>query len=309
MSNYSEKLGIFREKLIDMLHIHYPDYTIGIYGNGLGRIPWLSVIDRSTTSRVVEVISVEKFGPEDTMGDTTLLVIDYVSSDSNTYKNIDLALDDVKSILTTASEKKKEANKNNVNDILAEYNGKVVGSLKRSDTIDPEKIYLVTGRCNGKTLFMQNLLKNVFGFKIKDVIFNNPATIVFWEDGEKTVVQCQNGEEFDPEKGLAMAISKRVYGNKHTYYEIFKKWIGKYNKKKSKTEENDPVEFVSNGHRYIREDMALNLVNQALDEASGIKNPREGISFQDYLAQQMKDPEFKKQYENTEVIEPEDDNK
>ena len=40
--------------------------------------------------------------------------------------------------------------------------------------------------------------------KIKDVIYNDPATIVFWEDGTKTVVKCKN-EKFDPEKGLAMA--------------------------------------------------------------------------------------------------------
>lgn len=43
---------------------------------------------------------------------------------------------------------------------------------------------------------------------VKRIIFNPPATIVFWQDGTKTVVKCQNGEEFDPEKGLAMAIVK-----------------------------------------------------------------------------------------------------
>ena len=69
--------------------------------------------------------------------------------------------------------------------------------------------------------------------EISDVIFNNPAIIVFWTDGTKTVVKADN-EEFDPEKGLAMAIAKKALGNKHDYYETFKKWIGKYNKKKAK---------------------------------------------------------------------------
>lgn len=68
---------------------------------------------------------------------------------------------------------------------------------------------------------------------IGDVIFNNPAIIVFWTDGTKTVVKADN-EEFDPEKGLAMAIAKKALGNKHDYYETFKKWIGKYNKKLAK---------------------------------------------------------------------------
>lgn len=60
--------------------------------------------------------------------------------------------------------------------------------------------------------------------EIKNVIYNDPATIVFWEDGTKTVVKCKN-EKFDPEKGLAMAFSKKMLGNKGNYYNIFKKWL------------------------------------------------------------------------------------
>lgn len=63
--------------------------------------------------------------------------------------------------------------------------------------------------------------------KIKKVIFNNPATIVFWADHTKTVVKC-NGEEFDPEKGLAMAISKKALGNQGNYFNEIKKWVEPY---------------------------------------------------------------------------------
>ena len=45
------------------------------------------------------------------------------------------------------------------------------------------------------------------------VIFNGPATIVFWKDGTKTVVKCRNGETFDREKGLAMCFMKKVVGD------------------------------------------------------------------------------------------------
>ena len=62
--------------------------------------------------------------------------------------------------------------------------------------------------------------------KIKKVIFNNPATIIFWNDGTKTVVKA-NDEQFDPEKGMAMAISKKMLGNEGCYYETFKKWLPK----------------------------------------------------------------------------------
>ena len=63
--------------------------------------------------------------------------------------------------------------------------------------------------------------------KIKKVIFNIPATIVFWSDGTKTVVKAGPNDAFDPEKGLAMAISKKMLGNNYTAYGRFKKWLPK----------------------------------------------------------------------------------
>lgn len=61
---------------------------------------------------------------------------------------------------------------------------------------------------------------------ITKVIFNNPVTIVLWSDGTKTVVKCDERDEFDPEKGLAMAICKKHFGGGF-YNDIFKKWIPK----------------------------------------------------------------------------------
>ena len=70
--------------------------------------------------------------------------------------------------------------------------------------------------------------------KIEKVIFNNPATIVVWANGDKTVVKC-DGEKYDPEKGLAMAITKYLLGNNQGYYyDIFKKWLPKKNQSKKK---------------------------------------------------------------------------
>lgn len=65
--------------------------------------------------------------------------------------------------------------------------------------------------------------------EIDQVIFNDPATIVYWKDGTKTVVQARD-EAFDPEKGLAMAISKKAMGNTRDYYIPFKKWLKKFKK-------------------------------------------------------------------------------
>lgn len=70
--------------------------------------------------------------------------------------------------------------------------------------------------------------KSIYDSMIQRVIFNPPATIVIWKDGSKTVVKCGKNDIFDPEKGLAMAISKRAFGDNRDYYEVFAKWVGKY---------------------------------------------------------------------------------
>jgi hypothetical protein len=62
--------------------------------------------------------------------------------------------------------------------------------------------------------------------RIKKVIFNDPYTIVIWSDTTNTIVKAEN-EPFDPEKGLAMAISKYFFENQRYYYDVFKKWLPK----------------------------------------------------------------------------------
>lgn len=68
---------------------------------------------------------------------------------------------------------------------------------------------------------------------IKKVISNKPYSIVLWEDGTKTIVKQQPGEtKYDPEKGLAMCIVKKMYGN-NKWYDIFKRNLDpKYTKRK-----------------------------------------------------------------------------
>ena len=65
---------------------------------------------------------------------------------------------------------------------------------------------------------------------IRKVIFNDPATVVLWSDGTKTVVKCGPEDKFDMEKGLAMAIVKKMAGNDNSFHKVFKQ----YPKKKKK---------------------------------------------------------------------------
>lgn len=128
--------------------------------------------------------------------------------------------------------------KNRIDICNAANNNKIAADYCKNNVDVTKEIYMMSARGNGKTRFVSDLLKNktvVYNgniyTNIENVIFNDPATIIFWTDGSKTVVKCQPGETFDPEKGLAMAISKKVLGNDYGYYETFAKYVGRYNKK------------------------------------------------------------------------------
>lgn len=48
---------------------------------------------------------------------------------------------------------------------------------------------------------------------VERIIFNPPATIVFWEDGTKTVVKCMEGQPYEKYAGFAMACMKKMFGS------------------------------------------------------------------------------------------------
>lgn len=48
---------------------------------------------------------------------------------------------------------------------------------------------------------------------VSRIIFNPPATIVFWMDGTKTVVKCSKRDRFDKYLGFAAAVMKKMFGS------------------------------------------------------------------------------------------------
>lgn len=70
------------------------------------------------------------------------------------------------------------------------------------------------------------LPSNIKPYGIKKVIFHDPATIVLWEDGTKTVVKCQEGDIYSKEIGLAMCMLKKYMGNESNFNNVFKKYCG-----------------------------------------------------------------------------------
>lgn len=56
-------------------------------------------------------------------------------------------------------------------------------------------------------------------------VLNDPATILFWPDGTKTVVKCQEDDVWDPEKGIALAMLKKYFGGSGKYNDIIRDLI------------------------------------------------------------------------------------
>ena len=49
--------------------------------------------------------------------------------------------------------------------------------------------------------------------EIKRIVFNPPATIVFWADGDKTVAKCMDGQKFEEYAGFSAACMKKMFGS------------------------------------------------------------------------------------------------
>lgn len=110
--------------------------------------------------------------------------------------------------------------------------------------------------------------------KIVKVIFNDPATIVFWRDNTKTVVKCDPTEQFDPEKGLAMAIAKKALGNKGNYFNEIKKWTEEYEAEHM----FDNCIYAGSNLKELRDFHFSSTIDKAINQLKkdlGIKSPSE----------------------------------
>ena len=59
---------------------------------------------------------------------------------------------------------------------------------------------------------------------IREVIYNDPAVVVIWNDGTKTVSKCDYGDNFNPEFGLILCVLKKVIGNEQVA-KLLMNWI------------------------------------------------------------------------------------
>ena len=87
---------------------------------------------------------------------------------------------------------------------------------------------------------------------IKKIMYKPPATIVFWNDGTKTVAVCEKGDTYNRELGFALCVLKKKYGNKkvHDMLDKYVHSVSKYSKNDgAMVWEDKPKEKKPNGAR------------------------------------------------------------
>ena len=107
--------------------------------------------------------------------------------------------------------------------------------------LDLEAIGILCGMDDRQTELLKCAFDAISDFYERDinelhmdrVIFSDPATVVFWRDGEKTVVKCTEGDTFNREMGIAMCTLKKIFGRT---YKDYKKHVAQAIEKATKDE-------------------------------------------------------------------------
>lgn len=128
--------------------------------------------------------------------------------------NIEAILDDI--VENLRNEEKEEMKKVESTSMMLKANGRdvLVYSTRSCACVDYDKFYIPK--------------PTVKYPRITNIKFNGPATIVFWSDGDKTIVKCGEGDVMDYEKGIALATMKKFLGtnkSKSNFNDILKQWV------------------------------------------------------------------------------------
>lgn len=117
-------------------------------------------------------------------------------------------------------------------EIVPNANAQIEAARKHQDDAD-EMEETITGILQLGTKTLNNRIYGTYGTMrvmpieqtpipdirnlIQRVVFSGPVTIVYWTDGTMTKVRRTDGEADDKEKAIAMALMKKLNGNKTNY--------------------------------------------------------------------------------------------
>lgn len=68
----------------------------------------------------------------------------------------------------------------------------------------------------------------------RKIIFNDPVSVVFWNDGTKTIVRRTKGEKFNKYTAFTAALAKKIFGNNTRVNAIVKSGIDQKEKDAAK---------------------------------------------------------------------------
>lgn len=96
-------------------------------------------------------------------------------------------------------------------------------------SLETGPLLLRTFNCVRKALFSEKFIP-------ERIIYSGNRTIVFWTDGDKTIVKCAEGQEFDEYSGFIAALAKKLYGSTSKVKRIISKAKDNIEKKSIKKE-------------------------------------------------------------------------
>ena len=115
-------------------------------------------------------------------------------------------------------------------------NGKVADIVVREFTVHHDHMSEPEVRIEGFLTRLTEQKPQAPELTVVDVIYNDPATVVYWSDKTRTVVKCQPGDTYDPKTGFLLALCKKVCGNTGNYNDLLRECIPGYGEEDRKDE-------------------------------------------------------------------------
>lgn len=161
-----------------------------------------SALSSPTGARII----VRVYSPtdQDSMGTEHCLNVDQVASvDRMTFHKY-------LSQVTSARKDRENAGKNMTLNEL----GKYIANEHTRNFVNREWFAGVDGiRCETKVDYNGiSRRNNMMKYGVKEIIYHDAATIVYWTDGTKTVVKCNKNDEYSEYSGFVAAVAKKMYG-------------------------------------------------------------------------------------------------
>lgn len=108
---------------------------------------------------------------------------------------------------------------------------------------------------------------------ISRVIFNDPATIILWSDGTKTIAKTHGDDAFDPEKGFAVACAKKLLGGGNAFRMEFAKW--------TPVDKEPNIDGFKVGDRVVHNNHIGTVIALAKEGSVGVEFDEPGIGYHD----------------------------